>query len=48
MSTLGDDANKLHRIFITSRVEVLASMEHTSSTGATYTGIYSSLELGEL
>ena len=45
---LGDDADKLHRIFITSQVEVLPSMEHTSSTGATYTRIYSSPRVGEL
>ena len=48
MSTLGDDIDKLHRIFITSQVEVLASMEPTSSIGAAYTGIYSSLGVGEL
>ena len=45
---LGDDADKLHRIFITSQVQVLASMEHTSSTGASYTSIYSSPRVGEL
>ena len=44
----GDDVDKIHRIFITSQVEVLASTEHTSSTGATYTRIYSSLGVGEL
>ena len=44
----GDDVDKLHRIFITSHVEALASMEHTSSTSAAYTGIYSSPEVGEL
>ena len=48
MSTLGDDVDKLHRVFITSQVEFLASMEHTSSTGATSTKIYSSLGVGEL
>ena len=47
MFMLGDDVDKLHRIFITSQVEVLASIEHTSSTGAAYTGIYYSM-LGEL
>ena len=48
MSALGDDADKLHRVFITSQVEFLASMEHTSSTSATSTKIYSSLGVGEL
>ena len=45
---LGDDTNKLHRIFITSQVEVLASMEHTSSTSVAYTRIFSSPGVGEL
>ena len=45
---LGDDTDKLHRIFIISQVEVLASMEHASSTGVAYTGIYSSPGVGEL
>lgn len=48
MSMLGDDADKSHNIFITSQVEVLASMEHTSSTSVAYIGIYSSLGVGEL
>ena len=48
MSTLGDDANKLYRIFTTSQVEILASMEHTSSTSTAYTRINSSPGVGEL
>ena len=48
ISMLGDDIDKLHRIFITSQVEVIASMEHTSSTSVAYNRIYSSLGVGEL
>ena len=28
MSTLDDDVDRLHKIFVTSQVEALASMEH--------------------
>ena len=48
MSMLNDDADKLHRIFITSQVEILASMEHASSIGVAYTRIYSLPRVGEL
>lgn len=48
MSMPGDDADKLHRIFITSQVEVLPSMDHVSSTGAAFTGTYSAAGLGDL
>eukprot|EP01018_Ginkgo_biloba_P003494 Gb_29585 [translate_table: standard] len=48
MSVPGDDADKLQRIFITSQVEVLPSVEHTLRTGASYTGCYSMEGLGDL
>jgi isoleucyl-tRNA synthetase len=48
MSNPGDDADKLHRIFITFQVEVLPLMDHTSSIGATFIGTYSTAVMGDL
>eukprot|EP00252_Welwitschia_mirabilis_P004501 TRINITY_DN14836_c0_g1_i1.p1 TRINITY_DN14836_c0_g1~~TRINITY_DN14836_c0_g1_i1.p1 ORF type:complete len:1110 (-),score=238.68 TRINITY_DN14836_c0_g1_i1:463-3792(-) len=48
MSQPGDDADKLKRIFITSQVEILPSVEHTSSVSAAHMGTYSTPSLGDL